>query len=278
MESFPVENKIEHSEPPLISKDFFALQLEFAKELYRQAKQKNPELNLIDTIKRVAPQTTWQAIEYDKNTNTFADVFKTGITEENILDEVYENYRLEEKAEVENIDPYDGPNRKFGPLFYVTPEDETPGEEAGKDNISFHFSNDYKLSSAQLLNIEERKKDIQSMLNDIKLNHPKIKTLSTASWLLDAIPESIMIKLFPQSFIDSIRVKETKVGWRLGTMIWGQFLDARGNVKKRLADELLNNVRNMQEGEYLIDLLKPPLHKPKSAIAPIDDFFTMYNV
>ncbi|OGI76783.1 hypothetical protein A3C57_02415 [Candidatus Nomurabacteria bacterium RIFCSPHIGHO2_02_FULL_33_12] len=115
-------------------------------------------------------------------------------------------------------------------------------------------------------------------MKDIKFNHPNTKTLSTASWLLDAIPETIAQKLFPQSFIDSMRVKESKIGWSLGTMIWGQFLDARGNLKKQLSDELLKNLKNMKKDEYLIDLLKPPLHKPKSAITNIEDFYVMYNV
>src|SRR3989344_9167166 len=198
------------------------------------------------------------------------------MTEENLIDKAYETYLQIEKESDRSI--IYGPIQKFGPLSYVTYEDNNLNEKPLKDNISFHFSNNYDMTPRQLLNIEERKKDITNLLKDIKFNHPNTKTLSTASWLLDAIPETIAQKLFPQSFIDSMRVKESKIGWSLGTMIWGQFLDARGNLKKQLSDELLKNLKNMKKDEYLIDLLKPPLHKPKSAITNIEDFYVMYNV
>ncbi len=276
MENLKPESKIESKEEGLMSKDFFKFQFEFAKELYNKTKQRNPNIELSHIIESVAPELRAQVLEYDQEKKGFLNDLKSGITEENLVDKAYEGYVKVEKESNRSI-AY-GPIQKFGPMYYLTAKDENINEEIGKDNISFHFSNKFDISPSQLLNIEERKKDIANLLKDIQSNHPNTKTLSTASWLLDAIPTDIVQKLFPQSFIDSMQVKESKVGWSLGTMIWGQFIDARGNLKKELAEELLKNLRNMKEDEYLIDLLKPPLHKPKSAVAKIDDFYSMYNI
>ena len=276
VENFNLENGIEKNEESLISKDFFVFQFEFAKELYNKKKENDQTINLLNVINSVAPIIREQVLEYDEDKSIFIEHLKAGITEENLIDKAYETYLQIEKESDRSI--IYGPIQKFGPLSYVTYEDNNLNEKPLKDNISFHFSNNYDMTPRQLLNIEERKKDITNLLKDIKFNHPNTKTLSTASWLLDAIPETIAQKLFPQSFIDSMRVKESKIGWSLGTMIWGQFLDARGNLKKQLSDELLKNLKNMKKDEYLIDLLKPPLHKPKSAITNIEDFYVMYNV
>lgn len=273
------QNTIEKNEQLIIKKDFFAFQIDFAKELYNKTKEVNPNSDFLTILKHVAPMVRAEVFEYDENKKDFVDDLKLGVTEENLLDKAYEAYLIEftkDKNPVE--DTKDEANQKFGPIWYLTAENENTQEETRKNNISFHFSNDDNLSSRQLLNINERKINIASLLKDIKSKHPDVKTLSTASWLLDAIPDSISQKLFPQSFIDSMCVKESKVGWSLGTMIWGQFLDAQGNLKKQLAEELMKNLKNMKDGEYLIDLLQPPLHKPKSAIADIQDFYSMYNV
>lgn len=270
----PINEYKEEKAKKLISKDFFSFQFEFAQELYRQAQKKDPNVNFVNIVINFTPELRAHVVEYIKEKDSFEDHFKDGITEKNLLEKAYDTYVSEEEIEVQETP--DGPNQKFGPLFYLTTEDE--GEGALENNITFHFSNDLSLSPRQLLNIEERKKDIHDMLKDIREQHPNTKTLSTASWLLDAIPEKIMQELFPQTFINSMKVKEAKIGWRLGTMIWGQFLDAEGNLKKSLADELMKNLRNRTEDEYLIDLLKPPLHKPKSGIAPIEDFYKMYSV
>lgn len=279
VENFSFKNPIENNEKPVINKDFFAFQLEFAKELYDKNKEHNQDADFLDTIKYIAPMIRAYVFEYDQEKKDFNNDLNVGVTEENLLDKAYEAYIDEErKWKEKQQSTQEESTQKFGPVWYITSENENIHEESRKDNISFHFSNDYDMSPRQLLNIEQRKKDITNLLKDIKSNHPDTKTLSTASWLLDAIPDTVAQKLFPQSFIDSMKVKESKHGWSLGTMIWGQFLDVKGNLKKQLAEELLKNLKNMKEDEYLIDLLKPPLHKPKSGMTNIEDFYKMYGV
>ena len=276
MENFKPENIIENKEYGLISKDFFNFQFQFTKELYAKIKKKNPEIQLSYIIKNTEPMLRSQVLDYDEEKKDFLENFKDGITEENIADKAYDEYVKSEKELDRST--VTGPIQKFGPMFYLTSEDENINQITTKNNISFHFSNDFNMSPRELLNINERKIDIANLLKDIKINHPNTETISTASWLLDAIPDKIMEELFPKSFIKSIRLKESKSGWSLGTMIWGQFLDAKGGLKKDLAEKILQNLRNMKEDEYLIDLLEPPLHKPKSAKSNIQDFYNMYAV
>lgn len=280
IEGFNLENKLEKPQDPGISKDFFAFQFEFAKELYNKAKEKSPQITLFEIIKNIAPELRAQIFNYDNDKKEFAEEVKEGITEENLVDKAYESYLYNERKDREvGTDSLGyGHNQKFGPIYYLTHEDEHSANKERENNISVHFSNDYDMNPRELLNVEERKKDIANLLKDIKNNYPDTKTISTASWLLDALPLSVAGKLFPQSFIESMRVKEAKVGWSLGTMIWGQFLDAKGGLKTHLAEELIKNIKNMKEGQYLIDLLQPPLHKPKSAVANIEDFYRMYNI
>ena len=137
-------------------KDFFVFQFEFAKELYNKKKENDQTINLLNVINSVAPIIREQVLEYDEDKSIFIEHLKAGITEENLIDKAYETYLQIEKESDRSI--IYGPIQKFGPLSYVTYEDNNLNEKPLKDNISFHFSNNYDMTPRQLLNIEERKK------------------------------------------------------------------------------------------------------------------------
>lgn len=280
MEQSNIENKPERGERGPISKEFFELQFEFAKALAEANKRAGTDIPLLEMVRRVAPAIQASVFSYDAERREFSSDIKPGVTEANLVEKAYEGYlehvKKEQAASVE-IDPNE-PRRQFGALYYVVPENQHADEQMGKENITFHFAHNYDESAKRLLGLDALRASMGEMLQELKQRYPDAKTLSTASWLLDAMPESVAQQLFPQAFLDSLKVKDSKYGWGMGTMIWGQFLDVNGNVKKKLADELLKNVKGMKEEEYLIDLLRPPLYKPKSGIAPIEEFYKMYGI
>lgn len=276
MEQPNIENKPERGERGPISKEFFELQFEFAKALFERARAADKEASLLGIIEMVAPALRNNISEYDFERGRITHDFEDADNQQLLVEAAYLNYLARFHEKLQRADALEGPSQKFGPVYYFTSKDEAPGAPESEDTVTFHFNLESEEGSS--IGIDAMRENMKKMLQAIKERHPEVKTISGTSWLLDAIPPKAIKKLFPQAFLDSFEVREAKSNWGVGAMIWGQFLDVNGNVKKKLADELLKNVKGMKEEEYLIDLLRPPLYKPKSGIAPIEEFYQMYGV
>lgn len=259
----------EARKPLLFKKDFFELQLEFAKEIQKQTGK--PLLHIIrDRTSTLARN----AFKYDGL--KFID-FKPEVTEENVLDFSYEEYLKSEKADIsESVPYYHEGSSGFG-CFAYDQADEGGEKKSGEIRIHFYNSEFDTVGPLDKSKIELRKKEIHDVLQDIKKAHPEAKEITGLSWLYNVPAYQ---RLFPQSYIDSLKVNTQDFQWKRGTTIWGQFIDSEFNLKKDLADELLRRLKNLPVEKPLSDLFKegPPLMAPLEARGSIEDFYTMYGI
>ena len=276
MEHIPDTNKSGNSEqfnlsenttwearkPFVIGKEIFEFELEFVKEI-----QHKTGVSLIDIIKQRAPVLSRHVFEYDKEDKFIG--LKPGINEENIVDAAYEEYLKTYDEKPVEYHP-DGSTR-FGCFYY--------DQENTKQLVKLHFSNKEfdTIGPLDKKKINLRKKEIHDLLSDVKKLYPNTKEVSCTSWLLNI--ESFK-RLFPQSYLDNLKVDDRRVQWARGPTIWGQFIDSEYDLKKDLTNELLRRVKKLPKDSPISDVFKegPPLMAPLEARGPIDDFYKMYGI
>ncbi len=252
----------EACKPLLLGKEHFELQFAFAKEI---ATKNNKQL-----LNVIAERAGWlrsYAFEFDEKHRIIGPL--PGVTEENVLKRAYEGYVNDHKDEAV---PYhrEGETR-YGCFSYDMAED--------KQALRVHFFNAEfdTVGPLDKTKIAERQHELADMLIDIKRRYPDMQELRGLSWLYNL---SSYKRLFPQSYIDNLKINTDPFQWARGTTIWGQFMDYQYNLKQDLADELIRRVRALPPGANLSSIFDggPPLMPPLETHASPADFYEMYNV
>lgn len=252
---------------PVLDKEHFELEYEFAKIIAEKTGS-----NLLDVIRETTCNLRGYGFEFDESGIVPTNV-KDGITFENIVERSYKEYL---KSEVNSVPVryHDEGGSRFGCFWY----DEAPQEEVA-DVIRVHFFNAEFDSIGPLdkRKIEERKREIKDVLLDIKKNYQHVKKITGESWMLN-IPS--FQKLFPQSFVDSLKPDFAVYQWHRGTTIWGQFIDSEYKLKKDLAKELIDRLQALEKIKPLSQLFEHGSHivPPLYGEASIEDFYKMYEV
>ncbi len=241
-------------------RSFFQLQYDFTEVIAERNGQE-----FFDAIKDHAPYINRQLYEFERGVPKKLLEPDPG---ESIVDFAYNRYLKADKESEDEPTPYNSGTR-FGCFAYNHP-DETPSE------IDIHFVN-AELDTQGPLSKEKifaRERELIDMLKDVKKRAPHAETVLGHSWLynLDAYK-----RLFPDSYIKSLKPDEGLRQWSAGTTIWGQFIDSEGNLKEDLAKILMERVQHVEPGNQN-ELLTPPLMVSLYAEGPIADFYEKYQI
>ena len=202
----------EARKPFILEKDFFELQMEFAKEI--QHKTHEP---LLEVIKKRTSDLRLNAFEREGYKMLG---LKPGITEDNIVDRSYQEYL--KTSDEDPVEYHPEGSTRFGCFYY--------DQDEKKEKIRIHFFNAEFDSVGPLdkTKIELRKKEMKDMLGDIKIKYADVQEISGLSWLYN-LPS--YKRLFPTNYIDNLEVNDDPFQWARGTTIWGQFIDNKYHLK-----------------------------------------------
>ncbi len=141
-----------------------------------------------------------------------------------------------------------------------------------RDTVKIHFTNPRRgekpLSDE---NMPKRRNEFRALLENVREEHPEAAMLMSATWLRstshyrDLSPPDIA----PQKDLMSPDMKFT------GNSIWGQFLDASGNVNQRIYEQFMNSVEAAETVEDLVDAFP---YRTQMALDPIDMYYEYYGM
>lgn len=242
-----------------IKREYFELQFAFAEALAQATGRP-----LLEMAQKYTPMLYGNVATYDEATDTRTVL--PDITEDTILDRSYENYL---KTVVEHPISYNRGTR-FG-CFYYDYDDESDTA------VKLHFINaEYDtvgpLSSEKL---ESRTQELIDLLRSIKEKRPGTEVIKGNSWLYNI---EAYLRLFPESYRESLKPNEDPSQWARGTTIWGQFLDSDCGVKTELSDLLLERARTFKPDTPMTELLAPPLMLPLKGEGSIAEFYEKYGI
>ena len=87
-----------------------------------------------------------------------------------------------------------------------------------------------------------RIKDLHSLVNHVKKNHPTVKIIQMGSWLNKYKPFRM---LFPKTWKPTSKIKKkNSIAW------WGQFVDFAGNIHKKNANLFIKNFKFPYPGAF----------------------------
>jgi len=240
-----------------ISKDYFALQLEFAEQI-----AEDTGFPLESILRNYAPMIRKYAFTYDDD-GKICPLASTDGTE--IVEAAYNAYS---KQLSRDPIPYHEENR-FGCMFY-TYENE-------KRSVHLHFNNAEHDPKGPLSpdRLPFRRAEMADMMRDVRLKYPNATHVRGQSWLYNLEEYR---SIFPESYTKHLGKDESRGSWSRGPIVWGQFLDSDGNVRRDRAELLLERLRAQSKGAYMSDLLAPPLMLPYKVIGAITDFYTEYGI
>lgn len=218
------------------------------------------KLELIDTIKNFTPiyyligNNDWEFQEDSIYWKEFLERYRKG---EDLLELVYDMYK-------ENFQEY-SKHKWFGCFRYRFVEDEK-----GYGIVKMHFLNDGTskegpLSSSQKGN---RLRELKELFEDVKKNHPNAKYVQGGSWLYNL--ESYK-RLFPKEYINNMKSIYPKTQM---LVIWGQFINSEGGIKKDKAEQFLSRLSQAKTKEDLENVFEFIELFPKCEIKYFYDFYS----
>jgi hypothetical protein len=143
---------------------------------------------------------------------------------------------------------------------------------ADTGTVKIHFTNPQRgekpLSDE---NMDKRRQEFRALLENVRREHPEAALLMSATWLRST---SHYRSLSPpdinaQKDLMSVSMKFT------GNSVWGQFIDAAGNVNQRVYDQFMRSVAAANTLDELVDAF--PL-RTLLALDPIDRYYEYYSI
>lgn len=240
------------------SRDYFALQIEFAKKASELL-----NISLADTlIEYTGFYKTFRISgwKFDKDDLTWLKYLKEIQKSTNLVDTTYDFYlkRLEGREQQDvNI------SKQFGCFSY----ENSPEENC----IYIHFRN---LDGAEPGPLSLAKKDIRlkeltEMFSEIKHKNTTVKYVAGFSWLYNL---EAYRRLFPQEYTQDMQVNSE---WFRSSAIWGQFLDSAGEIKTDLTHKFLKDVHHAKTLVELKTSFPFKLLEPKTEI---NNFYKFYGL
>ena len=246
-----------------LPEDLFKFQLKCALEI--SAKSGLPldgEDGVVNTYTPFLRPEMWERREsYDPKD------FEPLLSEEKIVDTVLAKIR---SYSLPDFVPYRHGDR-FGCFSYTYQEPQ----------VHMHFTNaEFGLTGPLVKEkIEQRKKEITDMMNEVKRNYPDATEVVGDSWLYN-FPS--YTRLYPPDYTAHPELDEDPGSWKQGTKIWGQFLSSDYKLKQDMADQFLSNIQKLPRGlspqdfsKVLLTLLPYP---PLKVHASIDKFYDFYGI
>jgi len=246
----------------VLPREFFIFQFRCATKIAEKTGE--PLETVIHKYTPFLRQEMWEEREsYDSAT------FGPLPTMEKIVDNAYENYKKIVKDEP--VPYHDG--RRFGCFAFDY-------DEKSK-TIFIHFSNAEfgQIGPLDKTKIEQRKIEMGDMLKSIRQDYPESKVVQGASWLYNM---EAYRRLFPSEYSAGRKIDENVGSWKIGTKIWGQFLDSNYRLKQEVVDQFLSRIEEIPQGiepdKFSGELLSALPNPPLKVHAPIDKFYQFYGV
>jgi hypothetical protein len=260
IESFNTPFESKEKEKKKFSKEYFDIQLSFAR-VY-SGKAKIPFAHALFThtnfFRRFGLGQPKEANESDDRWQEYVQGLD-GKDESEILDYTF-NFYQEAKDEQEPSS-----DRIFG-CFSFDPIAESDGV------VFLHFSNRDQDGSSPLAKDKRflRHEELKKMFLHIKQNYPYARMVKSGSWLqgLDSYQS-----LFPSEYNSSMRLIRPNKKFQ-GQSRWGQFLKHDGEVREDLKKKFLEKLKDM-------DVERPEEVFPLSTYAtesPIEHFYKYFEI
>ncbi len=237
------------------SKEYFSIQLEFAKKVSELA-----GISLSDAILNYT--TCYKKFEiegWDFNPNhpVWSDFSKQLESSSDPLSTVYDFYLERQKTQTK-----DAPS-PFGCFSY-----EYDSEEK---HIQIHFKQKDKSGISPLSSerIEVRKDELRRMFSEIRTKYPEAKTVGGFSWLYNI---GAYRRLFPSLYTESAKVNQT---WFKSYALWGQFVNSKKELKQDMSRSFLSCVESKNTVEELRKCFPYLVLEPE---VNIDAFYNFYNI
>jgi len=262
-EQIPVIEKIEESKLPepveegeiqILSKDFFDIQLAFAKKSLQLAEQSKIPVNLDYVLSEGTNIRRKLDLYGDAHQEDWQKLLSSveNLPRDEMLHLIYSSYKDSQKK------PEESEKHKYYGCFWY---DITPGNE-----IFLHFANREKAGTSPLddSRLQNRRDELKNMFKDISINHSEVTTVTSKSWTYN-LPK--FNRMFPEEYTQNAH--EVKTGLSRFDY-WGQFLERNGNVRQESRDSFLKKLNEAKSMEDLIECF--PLH-PKVPKCDIKYFY-----
>lgn len=239
--------RIEGNEQKELDRDFFDLQVQFAKRLSQVTGKPFFEILLTHTI-------LYNRFGLGKVADSSNPVWLEFISggEEGITDRAYQLY----------LKPKDAAPKKLS--FGCFRHDYRPEEKA----VYIHFSNKEK-SESPFANPEKRKQELKEMFEYIKKTFPEAKFVRGHSWLYN---EEKYKKLFPPEYTANLELDHN---FSNGFSTWGQFLDRRSKTKSEEARFFTENLDSAKSEQEVLDAFPKKVFNAQTSI---EDFYKYLGV
>lgn len=133
--------------------------------------------------------------------------------------------------------------------------------------VRLHFGNDRSGTALRLSTVDDRRRELQGILQTVARDHPGACAVRGTSWLyhLEAYR-----RLFPPSFVSDL----TSVGYpRQFAALWAQFIDRHGVVKAGIASPFLEAIDSASTPSELEDAFPLDVLAATTEIAAFYDYF-----
>jgi hypothetical protein len=239
--------RIEGREEKEHDKEFFALQIQFAKKMAEVTSEPFFDVLLKNT-------NLYRRFGLGKASDPNNPVWKKFIShgEENITDRAYQLYLAEKDNAPKKLE--------FGCFKYkYVPETKT---------VFIHFYNKEKTDSP-LKDQEKRKQELKTMFEYIKQNHPEAELVRGHSWLYNLEQYR---SIFPSEYTQNMQSDEKP---SVGLSTWGQFLDRRLKTRPDLVEAFLNKINSAKTKQEILDAFPNKVMLPQT---DIENFYKYLNI
>jgi hypothetical protein len=246
----PPETRIENKEKKEYDKEFFELQIQFAKKLSEVSGTSFPELLLSHTglyhffrLGRVV----------DGDNPVWQEFISQG--DQHMAERAYDLYLQIERARESSPENQKPRRKKFGCFQHEYSKEEK--------TVYMHFGNREEKDSP-FANIEKRKQELKTMFEYIKEHHPGAEYVRGDSWLYNVDKYK---EIFPSEYCANLEPSETPY---LALSTWGQFLDRNHKTKPEDFDSFKQRLQAAQTSD---EVLKSIPRMPLQAGTNIENFY-----
>lgn len=216
--------KIEGRESGGLPRDFFDLQIKFARKLSEVSRRPLNDVLLDSTL---LYNRLGMGGKPDSN-NPLWQEFISGMQEQDLTNYIYQFYLNSKNKKIEA-----GKERlMFGCFRY----DYDPTSKV----VRVHIGNIGK-SGSPLTNPEQRKQELRQMFEHIKYTYPETQQVKGDSWLYNLQKYR---DLFPPEY--TARLEEYDFKYQEFS-VWGQFLDRNNNVRSESTEEFLKSLDSVKD-------------------------------
>lgn len=241
---------IDRTQDYKLDRDFFNIQVEFAKKLAKVSGQ--PFFDLLRTRTDV-----YGRLELGKSLDVNNPIWQEFIAggEEGVAERAYNIY----------MTPGHNSSKKREKVWFGCFNPEYNPE---KKTVYVHFGPKEKTGSP-FDNPEKRKQELREMFEYVKNNYPDAQFVAGHSWLYSVERYK---NLFPPEYTAHMKVEESTSP---GYATWGQFVDRNQKTKPKARDTFFKKLESATTEQEVFDAIPLKVLSPQTTI---DNFYRYYGI